>query len=294
MTFSSYLDSAWESHAKDTLSVANNFSTGLKLAETNEDLAQLANIVAHVYGQHLGRFQDGVVVLQELKSHPQFKSGSDTDNAIFRATQALQIANGGDAGLVDQDASTQIRILTVAAAALSEHNTAKAKELFLRSLELAKKIDTSDPANRALAITGNNLAAALEEHASRTTEADELMILSAKTGRKYWEIAGTWLEVARAEYRLSMSYLASGKLNESLEHAKASVEICTTNKASSFDMYSGFEAIARIEKALNDRPAFKSAFAKAEFLFEKLSTEDKAWFEPGFMKLKAWSELLKG
>jgi hypothetical protein len=42
------------------------------------------------------------------------------------------------------------------------------------------------------------------------------MIFAAKTTRKYWEIAGTWLEIERAEYRLAMTYLAAGDLNVAL------------------------------------------------------------------------------
>lgn len=63
------------------------------------------------------------------------------------------------------------------------------------------------PAFRALAVTGNNLACTLEEKNHRSLQETELMILASRTARKYWELAGGWLEISRAEYRLAMNYL---------------------------------------------------------------------------------------
>jgi len=176
----------------------------------------------------------------------------------------------------------------VAASALSEQkNPEKAQALFRQALDTAQVgISKDDPSNRALAVAGNNLACSLEEKAERTPKDTELMILAAQTGRKYWEIAGTWKQVTWGEYRLAMTYLKAGDLVQSLEHAQTCLELALEHEAPALEMFFGYEVLALVESAMENSIGFAKALEQVKAYFEKLSAEDKAWCEPSLQKLQ--------
>ncbi|MGZ3775836.1 MAG: hypothetical protein ACXVCY_18745, partial [Pseudobdellovibrionaceae bacterium] len=205
MNFDDFLNQAWNDHATQPSQLAARIIDGFKLIIQDDQIAQMANLVTHIFGEHLARWDEGIQTLQQLKQLPVFKTGTDTEKAINRSVASLELAAGKRTSLEDLSKSDQIRVLTVASSALCvQENAEKAHTFFRKALEIAQLgLPKEDPANRYLAVTGNNLACALEERPSRNSTETELMILSAQVARKYWEIAGTWLEVERAEYRLS-------------------------------------------------------------------------------------------
>jgi hypothetical protein len=75
------------------------------------------------------------------------------------------------------------------------------------------------------------------------------MILAAETGRKYWELAGTWVEVERAEYRLAMTYMHAGQLDKALKHARLCESICNENDAAPFEKFFAAEALVKVQRA---------------------------------------------
>jgi hypothetical protein len=215
MEFSQYLSQAWANHATDSLKVSQSFGSGLSLLKKESDIADFATLATHVLGQHLGRWTEGISFLQQLQKHEMAQS-QDSQKTLSRFILSLELASGMQVKLDNHTLSEKILIYTSAANAVSEQNTPeRTRAFFFAALELAQTgIPKEDPANRALAVTGNNLASTLEEKANRTPIETELMILAAETGRKYWEIAGTWLNLERAEYRLSQSYLKAGDYNK--------------------------------------------------------------------------------
>lgn len=68
---------------------------------------------------------------------------------------------------------------------------------------------------------------------------------AARVARQYWEVAGTWIEVERAEYRLAMTMLAAGDPVAALEHAELCLKICTSNNAEPFEHFFAHEARAK-------------------------------------------------
>ncbi len=286
MNFESYLNQAWNDHAANALRVSTEFSTGASLAETNEQLSQLVGLATHVYGEHLGQWAEGVRFLNALQSHRHFVNGAEADHAIQRSIMVLQLASGQSVNLLAFTPSDQIRILALATSAMAERNVQQAKEFLQRALNLAQAgLGEKDPANRSLAITGNNLASALEEKKSRSIEETRLMVLAAQTARKYWEIAGTWLEVSRAEYRLAMTFLQSQDLSKALRHAQICLELCRENKAGELDLFFGCEALARVEKARGNEAEFQAALGQCKAHFENLSAQEKFWCESTLHKI---------
>ena len=224
---------------------------------------------------------DGIRLLETLRQSPVFAGHQEAECAVARCVASLELASGTRDSLDDLSISDQIRALAVSASALAGQGNAQKAEKLLR-LGVGKaelSIDKSDPANRALAITGNNLASNLEEKANLSTAEKLLMIYAAQVGRKYWEIAGSWLEIERAEYRLALTYLAAGELSPALEHAQICIEISKENAAEPMEFFFGFEALAKVERSRGNETGFARALDQMRENFEKLNADDKSWCE---------------
>lgn len=286
MKFNDFLNQAWNDHAKDSVKVAERLFEGMSLVEKNEEIPQLAYLMTHVFGEHLGKWNEGFIILQKLTQLSCFEKDSESDKSVVRMIASLELASGKRDSVREFSSSDQIRILTVAASAVGEQKQSeKARTLFQEALKIAEtNLLSNDPANRSLAVTGNSLASALEEKAYRSADETELMILAAKAARKYWEIAGTWLEVERAEYRLAMTYLAAEDLMKALEHAQNCLEIIDKNNAAALEYFFGYEALARIEKKRNNMLGFSKAIEQAQIYFSDLG-DDKSWCEESLKKL---------
>lgn len=288
MTFDQYLDQAWADHADHSARVADGFTAALAVAQTPNNLNDMIHLITHVTGDHLAQWQRGIDLLATIKQHASYVAGSDTESAIDRSTAALRLGSGDNVVVETLSVSDRIRVTAMAAAALVSHDVVRAQALFLTALKLAEGgLDAKDPANRALAVTGNNLAGALEDKTGRTEAETELMILAAKTGRKFWEIAGNWLNVARAENRLAMAYRQAKQLELALEHAKTSIELRHANSANESDLFYGYEGLAWIESERGNREGLTIALGKAADHFDRVSAADRVWCEPVWRKLQS-------
>lgn len=279
MDFKQYIDKAWDNHATETKTVFESLDDGEKLIAANENIPVIVRLITHVCGDHLGAWKIGIDKLNNLKKNPHYINNTESEFAILRSIATLQFCSGELKDLSHFSISDQVRILAQAAGMISEHGQiSRAMDYFNRSLEIANQgLEKADPAHRALAVTGNNLACTFEEKKDRAALETELMILAAKTGRKFWEIAGGPSEVASAEYRLSQSYLQASQFEKSFEHAKLSIEACEANQCSALDYFFGYEAIALAEKARSNNIGYSKAVEKIKFYFEQLSEDDKKW-----------------
>ncbi len=232
-----------------------------------------------MYGEHLGQWKEGILFLETLKTSPHFKPESDAETTILRSQAILALCSGSDTATAGFSTSDRIRIFSLGASALaSQGQTERACEYFETALQQASSgLDPKDPAVRALAITGNNLASSLEEKSTRSDLEKGLMLLAAKAAREYWEICGTWLEVERAEYRLAMSHIKAGIPNQAVIHAKFCIEIADLNNAPPLEFFFGFQALALAEKARGNMEQFKYALHEMSEEFKILTPEDQAW-----------------
>lgn len=277
MDFNTYLNKAWDDHAKDSQTVAMNINQGLSLAQNGDQLGQLARLAAHVFGEHLGKWDDGISFLSQIKKHSQINEAANNLIKVYEAS--LNLSGNTLHDLSQFSKSEQVRILSISASAVYEQGQPeKAKDYFSKAVELASSsIAKEDLANRALAVAGNNLACSLEEKPSRTPQEVDLMILAAQIARKFWEVAGGWMEIERAEYRLSQSYLKANKIEESFAHAQNCIEICETNSAPALEYFFGFECLAMVEKVKDNEIGYKTAVQNMKKYFEQLSEDDKSW-----------------
>jgi hypothetical protein len=187
MDFNTFVDQAWNGHAADSAKVADSLKQGLALIQTQDHLGQLAHLAHHVYGEHLGQWEQGINFLNLLAQHPQLGKDSEIDKSMIRFIDSLILSNGDEMNLSEKPFSDQIRILALSANALGLQNQIDRTKLYLsRALELAQaEISKEDVANRTLAICGNNLASSLAEKNNLSDVEVDLMIFAAKMARKY-------------------------------------------------------------------------------------------------------------
>ena len=72
MTFNEYLKKSWTEHGDHSQQVASTFAEGLALLEKPEQISDLARLVVHVAGEHLGDWQSGEQWLQKLMENKHY------------------------------------------------------------------------------------------------------------------------------------------------------------------------------------------------------------------------------
>jgi hypothetical protein len=282
MEFDKYINKSWDDHGDDSLKVAATFSEGIKLLTKTPQITQFANLVTHVMGVHLGKTSEGKAILKQLEGL-EFND-SETLLNIKISKAILSYVENENFDLSSFTDSEKVRIVATAASSFQGLNKiAESKTALHKAMSLAGLLETKDPANRSLAVSGNVIASSLEEKKELSRDETELMLLAAHTSRKYWEIFGTWLEVERGEYRLAQSYLKAKDFINSIKHANLCLTICETNKAPALEFFFAYEAISGVEKAMN-QPL--RSFPQMEKYFVELTNEDKLWCEKSLNKFK--------
>lgn len=281
MQFDAWLNQAWDEHAAHPAAVAERLgSDGLALARTDAHTAALARLAHHVMGEHLGRWVEGRQLMFRIGTSEPAGPATGAAQRVFDASLAL--AGGIEDLRGSMAASDRIRVAAHAAGALAERDPPRSGSL-LREAALA--IDTqglpnNDPACRAVAINGNDIAAKLSEKLERSDAERDLMLLGARLARDFWARAGTWLEVQRAEYRLAISWLKAPDLSAARRHARRCLDMVRDHDAPPLEWFFGFEALAQIERALGNAPAAMRAVQDMKAAFERLDEADQAWCRP--------------
>lgn len=289
-----FIDQAWTDHASDSPAVALRLPHAIDLVADEDGLVNLAHLAHHVYGDHLAQWADGLKYLAALARRPAFDAHGTSGAALLRYRASLGLAAGDGDVRGTLQTSDRIRVGAMAAAALAAHDAGRATGLLQEALEEARSasLPAGDPAFRSLAAGGNNLAASLQEKADLSPLERELMLLGARTGREYWERAGTWLEVERAEHRLAMCWLAAGDALRAREHAQACLEIvhgqaATPAEAPPLERFFGWVALGLAERAAGGGTGLVRACAEAQAAFDSLGADDQGWCRPSLDKLAA-------
>lgn len=254
------VDAGWARHAEHPDVV---FEEALALVgeAPADSVAALGNLLFHVGGEHLGRFAavDAAVArlvpvaLDAAAASPLFRILA----ACALCTGAPEQARAHESRAVGDPVVNSGLVRGLAASALAaQGRTSEAAASFEAALELAH---TTEGLHRSIAITGNNLAIGLELRASRTPEEDTLLLTAAQTARVFWERAGTWLNVERAEYRLAMTRLARGEPGLAAVHAEHVLAIVRENGGNPGEAFFGWEALARARHAEGDSPGARGA-----------------------------------
>jgi len=257
MDLGQFVRDGWQKHGDDEQGVFDSLPQGVALVSEAKHASMLAGLVVHVAGEHLGRWPEGLELLGQLEDHESVASGSPDWQSLQRSKAILHhcagdatardacIASGRDANHPEN--SSRARVMAIASSALfAQKRMTDAAAAFEEAIELASYGPVKgDPAATSLAITGNNVACELENATDRDDTASALMLKAAQAGRVYWEIAGNWKNVERAEYRLSMTNIQLGDAGAAVRHAQRCLTVCEQNHADAAELFFAREALAK-------------------------------------------------
>ena len=287
--FDAFIESAWGAHAEQTREVADRLAASLHRVATADQVPRYAGLVSHVYGEHLGDTGAGIALLERLGASAAAQGQPEAQSAIARHVAALRHLAGDSTATAELDGAERVGALAAAAAMQAGRNAFDAAlatyRQALRGAEAGLPADS--PAIRALAIGGNNLAAALEEKTDRTPAQTAGMVDAARAALAHWKRAGGWLEEGRAEYRLANSLLQAGSPTAAVEAARRCVAICSQNAAVPFERFFGHAVLAQALRANGDAVGFEAERAEARARFDQVAADEKGWCEAELKKLTA-------
>jgi len=279
MTLDTFLETAWTDHGDRPQEVADRLANAFDLVTAPEHIPPFARLLTHVHGEHLGQWERGVELLERLRTSPAFDGSAAAAGALDRSIATLRYAGGESSVLEPLSAEDRISVLALAASAFAGRCEFKrALAAYSEALRLANTgLPAKSPAFRALAVGGNNLAAALEERRDRDAIETEGMVVAANGGLKYWKLAGAWLEEERAEYRLTRSLLQAGKPAEAMQSAQRCIDVCERNNAPAIETFYGYVVLALAQRAGGDGTAFEDSRRHALSLFEQVPQDERRW-----------------
>jgi hypothetical protein len=282
-TLESFVDKAWNDHAEDSLLVAARLSEGLALVESDDHVARLAMLAHHVLGEHLRRWGEAIEFLNALGARGAH--GEVGAAALARCQASLGLCSDAKYVFTGLSESERCRAYVMAACNLAAIDPARAETLLEEAVARASNLPNADPAVRSVAAFSNNIAGSLREFNPMSALHRGLMIHTAQLARTHWERAGTWREVERAEYQLSLCWLAAGDAKRAMEHAKTCDAIVQQNGDEPLEVFFAAETLALAARTLGDDLAHRTAIAKAKVAFTALQPEDQNWCRTTLEKL---------
>lgn len=287
MDLKEFLSKAWADHGDHCEDVARRIESATLVPDTPDEVRQLAGLVLHVFGEHLGRWDQAHGQLARLGG---FAAAADpaARRSLQRGHAVLELAARPDTDLAGLEPDDRVAALAMAASMQQGRGQfTQAIHSYTRALALAADgVDESGIAPRALAVTGNNLAAALEEQEARDAFETEGMLTAAGGGLSWWKVAGGWLEEERAEYRMARSLLAAGRAEEARLHARNCLDVCAQNDAPAFERVFGWAVLGLAERGCGHREAFEQAREQARQQAALVEAQDRPWCDNDLKELE--------
>ena len=290
-TADDFVAKGWQDHAKDAEGVFARLPAGIAMATARRHGAALAALVVHVGGEHLGRWDESVALIETIRAKDEYHEDAVESRAIARSAAVLHHCAGRPVEMERElkaardpktsPTSDRARVLAVAAAAfLTQRRTAEARADLEAALALVgDNTRRDDPVARALAVSCNNMASDMESLPSRSEDQAKFMVFCAEQALRWWKLAGGPDEEGRAEYRLASSLLVAGRAAEALAPAGRSLAVFTAARepqgddngprvgerapADPSDVLFGHEIRCRVRHALGDRDGARADRAAA-------------------------------
>lgn len=278
MEYDQFLAHAWTDHATDAPAVAARLADqALAYVTETARVIPMAHLAHHVFGEHLGQWATGLAFLDRLATLPAVQG--EAAQAVMRFQAALKLSAGQVDMRAGLDGSARIRVTALAAANLALHDAARSHALLEEAVATAEAagLPEQDPAHRNLGIAGNGIAGTLEEKTPRSADETQLMLRAAQVARRFWALAGTWLETERAEYRLARSWHQAGDFPQARQHAQNCLEIVHANGNVPLEAFFGWEALGLVERAAGNGAGHAQALQQAQQAFENLAIDDQGW-----------------
>jgi hypothetical protein len=130
-------------------------------------------------------------------------------------------------------------------------------------------------------VTANNIAVEFENRATLTDDERAMMLRAAVVARRFWGIAGGWMETERAEYRLALSNIKARNAEAALRHGEECLRIVEANGSDAGEAFFAHEAIARARLAAGDKAAAKRERDRMAEILPTIADEEFRSFAAG-------------
>lgn len=263
----SFIERAWNDHVSDLPAVMARFGEGFALLEeAPTELNGFLQLAEHLHIVHHGDAAGMQAVLDRTAS--LLAAQPEAVTTVDKARLSMQLLREESTAGVTLPLPATIRAHGSAVCGFaSRGETAKARRLLQATASLARDADAAarSDATRAWAASCNNLATLLLD-IPRSKEADALMLEAAASARSAWGEVGTWLNVERADYVVSICHAAVGDGAKATEHAQSCAAICEANAADAFERFFAHEAMAKALLAQGHQDAAQGEARRMEAL----------------------------
>lgn len=276
------LNEGWAKHSDDPEGVLQLMTAadgeGLAAAGSYEAAVAWLKLFVHIKAGHLSDYEGA---RQYLSGVPLTDEGARLARDEYLAVIALCNGHSVDFGVLKTRGAafkitdnSEAELTAKAAAELTHLDlSAAGVALFRRAIALTSPseptapspLTATDPAARALAITANNLAGTILGMKELSAEQGKLMIEAATWARHYWAIAGTAVNVERAEYRLAMVQLKLKDFDRAIHHAQLCDTICRDNDLGDVELFYASAALSEIY------------YARCKDMQEKMTPENQGY-----------------
>jgi hypothetical protein len=276
MDITAFIDGAWAEHGEAPEAVAARLPPVAAQLQAPAQATAYAALVAHVLGEHLGRWPEALALVEA--AGPAAAGDAEARAALARQAAALRWAAGDAAALAGLPPDHRVAALAQAASILAGRGElARAIAAYDDAEAAAQDLPEGSPAPRALAVGGNNLAASLQEQATRSTGETSAMLRAAAGGLRWWRLAGTWLQEERAWWRLSRCRLLAGDAAGAAEAARAGLAVCAAHGAPPFERFFLHAAEALALAAAGDAAGQAAARTAALAAHAGVADDERAW-----------------
>lgn len=183
MKFKEYLNAAWSTHRSDPKQVADLLKENFKLMETEDDVMDMANLIVHICGDHLGEWNRGIELLRKLKNNATIKD----QNLMNRYIGILTLGNNPNSKIDNFSPYDQVMILSSTATALVALGGLKNAEKFLKLSDeiISTQFIKDESINLAMAKSGERIASTLQMKNDKSESEVDFMNLAIALNRKY-------------------------------------------------------------------------------------------------------------
>lgn len=183
MKFKEYLNAAWSTHRSDPKQVADLLKENFKLMETEDDVMDMANLIVHICGDHLGEWNRGIELLRKLKNNATIKD----QNLMNRYIGILTLGNNPNSKIDNFSPYDQVMILSSAATALAALGGLKNAEKFLKLSDeiVSTQFIKDESINLAMAKSGERIASTLQMKNDKSESEVDFMNLAIALNRKF-------------------------------------------------------------------------------------------------------------